>query len=510
MILSRMILPTRLEANKKELYFHGDAECGEQFSFKAGNPVMFDSYFNAFFYGPYLKYTRVRSVRFRVVTTGIVCLTLVSLSKDGEEQVLAVHEVSGESALTEFSEIALESLPEDGAIFLRAEAARQCAVIHEGWFETDLAENDDIRVVLVICTYKREEYVYRTLEMLQSKIWSLGNCPAKDSIDAFVVDNGQTLQLESMEHVKVFPNKNCGGSGGFTRGLMEAHRRSEHYTHVLFMDDDISFEAETLVRTVQFLKAAETTEKPLCIGGQMLIQDNPTIQFESGASYRNGRLVTNNRGLDVSERMALLKNIKEQPVEYNAWWYFCFPVSVVDYHGLPLPLFIKTDDIEYSLRIKPQIVLLNGIGVWHMAFQRKYSTYLQYYVKRNELVVSAIHGSGAGIIPSIRKMVLSCAKAVLIGNPRNVEYILRAYRDFLKGPDFFLSTDGEQLNKSLIQAETRPAKSRITSIFSDPFRLVPILLQLMIQYPQVRDEYIRRMSELTSTEFWCKQLSLTE
>lgn len=509
MVLHRMILPAMPENDKKELYFRGHAESGEQFSFRSGNRIMFDTYFNAFFYRPYLKYTRVKHIRFRIITSGNVYLSLICIDKDGNEKVIDVREANGEYFTTVFSDIALDSLPEDGAVFLCAEASGSTAVIHDGCFETDLDDQNDIRVAAVICTYKREDYIYRNLEMIKLNIWDAENCPVNDNIDVFVVDNGKTVQFEDSEQIKVFPNKNCGGSGGFTRGLLEAYRCRGHYSHVLFMDDDISFEIETLVRTIQFLKTASVSDRPLCIGGQMLIQDKPTIQYESGACYRNGRLVPNNHGLDVSKRMALLENMKDKSVEYNAWWYFCFPISVVDRHGLPLPFFIKTDDIEYSLRIEPQIVLINGIGVWHIDFEQKYSIHLEYYVKRNELVVSAIHGSGAGIIPSMRKLILSCGKAALISNPQNVDFILRAYRDFMKGPDFFLSTDSEQLNGSLIQARERPAKSRIWSIISDPFRLLTVIIQLVLHYNRIRCEYIRRMTELMSTGFWCRQLGLT-
>ena len=40
-----------------------------------------------------------------------------------------------------------------------------------------------------------------------------------------------------------------------------------------------------------------------------------------------------------------------RPVHYNGWWFFAFPLAAVDRVGLPLPLFIRGDDVEYGLRL---------------------------------------------------------------------------------------------------------------------------------------------------------------
>lgn len=514
MILSRMIFPPVREPEKRALYVRGKAESAPDggLMLPAGTEVRFDTYFNAFFYGAYLRHTFAERIRLCLLTSGDLQAALVTADQDGNETVLLRTEISGQQEQTAFPEYELSRLPECGALFLVCRGISSSAVLHAGWYESPLTPSA-VKVAAVICTYRREREIYQNLQVLEKAIFSDSDCPARKNLDVLVVDNGRSLRLEEMRlegmpQVCVFPNKNCGGSGGFARGMLEACREPGRYTHILLMDDDISFEPETLVRTIQFLKAARPAERPLCIGGQMLLEHKPVIQFESGSGYRNGRLSPSGKGLDLSRRECLLENARPAAVQYNAWWYCCFPVPAVQKYGLPMPFFIKTDDVEYGLRLRPEIVLLNGIGVWHTAFSEKYSPHLEYYIKRNELVVSAIYGSGAGRLSSCRKLIRGYGRAVLTGDTRAVPFLLAAARDFLQGPEFFLRTDAEAWNRRLKEILTHPVEGRLRSLLAAPYRLLPVLISLCLRYPQVRREYQMRQTELTAPDFWRRQLNI--
>ena len=510
MVLSQMVFPSEETAEKSMLYYRGKARpcVHDGLGLLPGVPVRFDTYFNAFFYGAYTEYTRVKRVRVRTRTTGTLQIKLFSVDKRGRETLLTEQAVSGNRTAAELPEYALADLSPNGALFLEVTAHSAPAWLHSGWYEAE-ADCRPVRIAAVICTYHREEYVYRNLRNVRKKIWENPDCPARDDIDILVIDNGKSIQTEDHAHIYVFPNKNCGGSGGFTRGMLEAYRRGQ-YTHVLLMDDDISFEPEVLVRTVQFLKAARPTERPLCIGGQMLLENRPAVQFEAGSSYLNGRLSPNGHGADLSGREALLANSHSPSVQYNAWWYCCFPLTAIEEYGFPLPLFIKTDDVEYGLRLKPQVVLLNGIGVWHTAFSDKYSPYLEYYIKRNELIVSAIHGSGAGVFPSLKKLLRASGRAWLAGEPQVIHFAARACRDFLRGPDFLLQTDGEALHIRLMAEGKTVPRSRTAALFMETLRLFPALLRLIVCYRRVRGVYQTRWRELTTETFWRRYLDLNQ
>lgn len=504
MILSQLTFPSEEAAGKRSLYYRGHANSATNGGLELlpNRAIRFDTYFNAFFYGPYAEHTCIERVSASLVTTGEIDVKVFSLDSQNQETLMVQMEIHGSTARTELLEYSLEDLPPGGALFLEVTAHTSPAYIHSGWYD-GAVEEQRVKMAVIICTYHREEYVCRNLMNVREKILENPNCPASNDIDIFVVDNGKTIPPEQSQHIFILPNKNCGGTGGFTHGLLEATRRGQ-YTHVLLMDDDISFEPETLIRTIQFLKVAKQTDRPLCIGGQMLLEDHPTIQFEAGSSYIRGRLSPSGQGLDLSSREALLTNAGGGPVQYNAWWYCCLPLSAVEKNGLPLPLFIKTDDVEYGLRLKPQVVLLNGVGVWHIAFSAKYSPYLEYYIKRNELIVSAIHNSGAGVLPSLWKLLRTLGRALLSGETKAIYFERLACQDFLGGPDFLLHTDGEALHTRLLEA----GKGNGTSPLVECLRLFRELVRLALYYHRARLAYQNRWRELTTEAFWRGYLDL--
>ena len=508
-ILSRIVLPKSNRMAQSDLYYHTNGVASLKSGvlvIAKGNTVRFDSYFNAFFYPKYLRYTHISVISLHLRLSGQVRLRVLCNTRDGDKDTVFEDDISEERI--DLPICKLSDLPPEGMLFFELEAKSETVRFSQGWYATEEIVQNEVKVAIVICTYRREEYVVRNLKQLQQELWADVECPIRNFLDVFVIDNGKTLVLEEMPHVQIVFNKNCGGSGGFTRGLIEAYRRKQEYTHVLFMDDDISFETETLVKTVQLLRFAKQLERPLCIGGQMLIEDSPTLQFEAGAYFRNGRVVSMRHGFDLTEPDTLLENEAERDTQYTGWWYCCFPLETVKQIGLPLPFFIKADDLEYGLRMKPYFVLMNGIGVWHTDFSRKYSPHLEYYIKRNELVVSALHDSGFGILPSMWKLVRASGKAALIGNPKTIDFMLWAYQDFLEGPDFFLRVDGEWLNQRLLQEKEKPTKGRFCSILTDPFRLLPVLAAVFKKYRIVQRQYKDRFTELTGMDFWCSYLGL--
>lgn len=506
-VLSRVIFPARERLEQATLYYRGDIQMSEKgLIVPKGKTVRFDTYFNAFFYSKYLTYTSVCAVSLRLRTAGTAGLRLLCADGSGAEKSLYADSCSGECVLPP---VRLAELPAGGMLFFELSAPEGDVCLLGGQYETEEPPANRVKVAAVICTFRREEYVQRNLKQLRRTAWEDLDCPIRDELDVFVVDNGRTLTLEAGPHVRLFPNPNHGGSGGFTRGLMEAYRRRGEYSHVLFMDDDISFETEALVKTVQLLRYARAFDRPLFIGGQMLTEDKPTVQFEAGAFYRKGRLASVGQGLDLASREALLANEKDAHPAYNAWWYCCMPLDVVDRAGLPLPLFIKADDVEYGLRQQPRILLMNGIGVWHMAFAKKFSPHLEYYIKRNELTVSALHDNGAGVLPAWRKLIFPAARVLLRDDPRAADFIYRGCRDFLEGPDFFLRTDAAQLNDQLLEALRNAPKSRLYHILRAPFRICPIMTALLVKYRRVQRRYKACRSEITCEAFWRAKLGLT-
>lgn len=511
MRLHRVIFPERVERNH-ELYYRVMGSAAVQsgvLSIQAGTMVRFDTYFNGFFYSKYVKYTQVETLTVQIRCSGRLEAKLVCAAPDLTETVMETILLSGSDVSKEFQPVSLQVLPVGGVLYC-VFTANEASVISEVSYRATVSRPNQVHIAGVICTYRREEYVKRNLRRIDAQIWQNIDSPAAQSLDVLVVDNGKTLTPGDSGHVAIMPNKNCGGSGGFARGMLEALHSEKRYTHVLLMDDDISFEPSVLERTVQLLKVAKPLENPLCIGGQMLVESDPTIQYESGSRYEGGRLYPVNRGMDVSVLKNLMQNEREESVDYNAWWYCCIPLTLVKTHRLPLPFFIKTDDVEYGLRSGAEYLLMNGIGVWHKAFPEKQSAHLEYYIKRNELVVSALYQNGDGVLSSIHKLFCSLGGSILRGRTDQIKYIYNAYRDFLKGPDLFLEIDPEKLNHVLLNQKTERAPSTIVAFLWSVVIVLTMFFRFLVGYRTAQKKFISKQCELSNEEFWKKKLDLVD
>jgi len=381
-----MILPDEKQ-QQVNLYYrcHGNAEVRDHvFLISSGTAVSLDTYFNALAYSKYMEYSTIRSVSFLLKMEGRARISLKCTEVDTLVATMETGLTTGGTAVYMLGPVLLDRFPPGGLLYAHIEAEEDCTVL-EGRFETEEPPANEVYIAAVICTYHRETYVRRNLNAIRETVWSDKTSPICNSLDVIVVDNGSSLAPDDYDHLKIYSNKNYGGSGGFSRGIIEAIRCGKKYTHILFMDDDISFEPEVLLKTVQILKYAD---RPYCIGGEMLLEKTPDVLYEAGGFFSNGRLKAACRGRKISVLQELLNSNKENNVHYNAWWYCCVPMEDVKRVGLPMPFFIKEDDVEYGLRLGRRFLIMSGIGVWHKAFSDKYSPHLEYYIKRNELIVA--------------------------------------------------------------------------------------------------------------------------
>lgn len=192
-----------------------------------------------------------------------------------------------------------------------------------------------------------------------------------------VVDNGRTLDAKDVESERIFlhPNPNAGGAGGFARGMIEAMEQAPRATHVLLMDDDVSISPESIIRTFNLLSIVNDDYSEAFLSGAMMSMDQPNLRYEDvGFVACNGKYfpAKNLAYVDVlHDCVANEAFVHCNPEEagydadrmsqsYAAWWYCVIPVSVIDREGLPLPIFVRTDDVEYSLRAHAKIMTMNG------------------------------------------------------------------------------------------------------------------------------------------------------
>ena len=429
MLLYNLTFPKDGVCNLSELYYRGGEQRENGVFLSGGSTVTFDTYFNSFSHIKYKKYTTVRTVTLKLNVDGNGTAQIFRYVSDGKHELIAEKQVSGNSELT----FDISDISDKGFLYLSFTANADCTLLSGSW--TSNTQNRHIKLGIVICTYKREEYLRRNAANISEYAKTL----SERFFDVFIVDNARTVKDDFGEGFTVIPNGNTGGSGGFTRGIKEVCARD--YTHFLLMDDDILFDVNILQRTASMLSVLNDEYKNASIGGAMLALDNPYLQHELGADWKSNLICPRRYKLDIRESSTICGNEEDIEPDYNGWFYMCMPTSSVEKHGFPLPFFIRCDDIEYGLRAAEHIIVTSGIAVWHESFDNKYSTEMEYYIRRNELILSARYPNGKGFFANWKKLFLGIGKTLLLQRYFAADLRFKAYDDFLKGADYFLNLD---------------------------------------------------------------------
>lgn len=508
MTLFPFTFPKQSVCSERALYFHADTQitydekdCTLQLA--AGERIAFDTYFNSFPLAQYQRYTALKNVQLALTLSGKATVQLCASRLERgrlQSQVLQEQKTEGAANVT----FTLKDFPDESILYPVILAEDDVTVTGGAW-KTDCAElRTDVRLSIVICTYRREEFVYRNLAALPDSL--------ADYAHVFVIDNGHTIEADKIKKpfVTVLQNKNLGGSGGFTRGIMETLARKNEFSHVLLMDDDIVFDPMLLYRTRSFLQIVKEDCADYALGGAMLKLERPQEQHENGARCTWWRMYGLYRRLDLTNTVSLLKNMRDEKRQFNGWWYCCMPLACITNESLPMPYFIKFDDIEFGIRLfNEKIIVSNGISVWHPQFTGKITPYLWYYIFRNKLVTNEVI-FGALSLPKILIMLSSHILRRVMDCPYSLEFAVQGIKDFFKGPDFLLSTDGEALNASLREKQKELSASHKPFFYywlSAAWNVVRFSLLFLIKRRTVKS-YRVLQNELTSWNNWKARLGL--
>ena len=103
-------------------------------------------------------------------------------------------------------------------------------------------------------------------------------------------------------------------------------------------------------------------------------------------------------------------------------------------------MFFRHDDIDFSFRNKANIILINGICVWHEPFYKKRSIFPDYIQLRNMLALSAsdAHLSEKSIFRQIWHHFLNEVRTL---NYRGANAYPDAIEHVCLGPDFFMNPE---------------------------------------------------------------------
>lgn len=336
----------------------------EELYIKEGlNSLNFMTYFNSFSIAKWRKYSTIQTVRLEINHIENSKITIYVKRQNNGEMVVIREAIVDEEAFS--VELSMAELP-DGLLGFIVEGQALDRKAIKGAYYGEFVSYTPRFLGIGICTYNREQFLMRNLGILQPLIETNPN------IRIIVVNNGNPLQ-ENNSMATILPNKNYGGSGGFTRALIEWEEKLSDDDYVLLMDDDIVIDLSVLERTYTLLCGLKDEYKENFLGGAMIRLEEPLVQHENTAYWGKIRLHSQGQNRRLDSLNDLIEN--ELPMviknQYAAWWYCCIPVRRIREIGYPLPIFIKGDDIEYSLRNSKEILHMNGIGVWHQGFREK-------------------------------------------------------------------------------------------------------------------------------------------
>lgn len=319
-----------------------------------------------------------------------------------------------------------------------------------------------VELALATTTFRNERYILPNIRLIEEGVLGCDE-PIASHFTLHVVDNGRTLDAQGLSHgrVQVHPNPNVGGSGGFARGMIEARHQEAPATHVLLMDDDVSVLPESLKRTFNLLSLVRDEWADAFVSGAMMSFEEQDLFFEdAGAVIRDQAFGSPQK---VQHHMGSLANVignewyePHRTNGYAGWWYCCIPMSQVGRKGLPLPLFIRGDDVEFGNRCQPRIMTMNGICVWHLTFPTKFRVALERYQwPRNGLIAQAATGVYQGI-DFVRALRINFNYDLKVLYYDSAELSIRALEDYLRGPDWLERLDQARYVRELGKAAEVP------------------------------------------------------
>ncbi|GAA4743119.1 glycosyltransferase [Amnibacterium soli] len=368
----------------------------------AGASASFGAYFNAFPAAVWRHATTATRALLSLRLSGPAVVSVVRSDARGARVDEQRHAVGDDGAFD--LELALGE-PSGGVLWFEVAAAAAEVEVRSGTWSVDVAPVRGGRAVLGMPTVDRGPFVAANLRRFASAPDLL-----RQVLRIVVVDQGRSPVAEdpavgeaatALEGVlRLLRQANLGGSGGYSRILQEA-TEEEGAQVVVFLDDDIEVEPASLLRSLAF---GRLTTRPTIVGGQMLDLGDPGVVQAAAERVVPGvfwwgpadeRTSTHDHAAVAVPDAPWLHERRE--ADYNGWWMCQFPLEAVRRIGLVLPLFLKWDDAEYSLRAKQAgvpTVSLPSAAVWHVAFRTKDDSveWQAFFHARNRIVVAMLHG----------------------------------------------------------------------------------------------------------------------
>lgn len=450
-----LLRPDEFAARFPELYYRAsdavyDEESG---ALSFSGEVDFSTYFNALPLCKWKCYAHIGVIKLAIEIAGAACeVFFAELCEGSNTAAVSPAPLTVSEKRHDFRMYEIEIPESDAPLISIVLRSRGTCLVRSAKFltEVELGSIRSVKLALGTTTFRKEEFIVPNIEAIKREVLACGE-PISSAFHMYVVDNGCTLDANALsdEGVTVIPNANVGGAGGFARGMIAA--LDNDATHVLLMDDDVCVSPESFKRAFNLLSLVREQYKDAFLNGAMLSLEQPNMQYEDVALVRKDGVYDRIKpDLRVDCVSDLVKNETidvELENAYGAWWFCCIPMSAIRECGLPLPLFVRCDDVEFGMRCEPKMMCMGGICVWHASFEGRFRASVDcYQYVRNFLILIAVDGKS-----SERLFMLRFRRTFDIYmrsmNYESAELMLDGLEDYLKGPDYLAKVNGEELMK---------------------------------------------------------------
>ncbi|HEV2777944.1 MAG TPA: glycosyltransferase [Actinophytocola sp.] len=420
--------------------------------------VSFAAYFNAFPASYWRRWTTLDEVVLRIRVQGSCRVDIYRSKADGGIVHVRGEMIEGPGPVVRDFRLELAPFSDGGWYWFDITTEDDEVVISDSGWYAGVPAPGRASLAIGITTFNRNEDLLGVLT-------ALGGDPlVLEAINTVFVADGGTRKVRAAEgfeaaaaglgdRLRVIEQPNYGGSGGYARSMFEALTTTDA-EQIMFMDDDIVVEPDAILRAVAFSRFAQ---QPMLVGGQMLSVQRRSVLQSMGEvvdRYVMRWRIAPNCELNHDFADESLRESEELhrriDVDFNAWWMCLIPRVVAERVGLPMPFFIKGDDMEYGLRAGEAgfpTATVPGIAVWHMPFEDKddVTDWQAYFHLRNRLINAALHGTdptARGLLKETMKITL---KHLLSLEYSTIALQEMAINDFLAGPDTLFDRLGTAL-----------------------------------------------------------------
>ncbi|QUH05690.1 galactofuranosyltransferase GlfT2 [Saccharopolyspora erythraea] len=448
--------------------------------------LSFASYFNAFPASYWKRWTKVSEVVLRLKVKGAGRLDVYRSKPNGDSVHLQGTHVSSQDSWTDLEfRVSLTPFEDGGWIWFDVFTNDASLEVDEAAWTTDL-DLPRQKVVVGTTTIRPADCV--------TALKTLGEDPqVLDVVERVVVADQGPQKIRDTEgfdeaaarlgdKLQVIEQANLGGAGGFGRVMYEGVYNSDA-AQVMLIDDDIALEPDGVLRANAFARASS---QPVIVGGQMLnlqarsrLHTMGEVVDIGGAMWRPAPGAVTDHDFAKKPLRRSKKVHQRIHANYNGWWMCLFPREVIERTGLPLPLFIKWDDAEYSLRAGGHgypTVTLPGAAIWHMPWTDKNDAtdWTAYFHTRNRLILAALHSPDEVKVPIVKQGLKLALRHLLSMEYSTVAVQQKALEDFMAGPEGLFESlrtalpEVRELRKHYEDAQTLPSAREFPPPSADP------------------------------------------